>query len=196
MDAKITSVGTGLDELANNAYESHLVVQDPKKKMDEQEQRVGTMNTAISNVVLTRGAKPATVASLPAAARPPAEFPPVVPEVRKNGPRSSAEQAKYGEYLQSAVHYAVTALAAHKLKKMRAGFSQWASHAYATKLNQGRKITGDPATELEGREQAYAEQGSGPEWRVSKLLQCKLIWRQHGPITSNPTRRPARQSQW
>jgi hypothetical protein len=46
--AKITSMGMGLQELANNAHESHLVVQDLQRKMEEQEQRVGTMNTAIS----------------------------------------------------------------------------------------------------------------------------------------------------
>jgi hypothetical protein len=81
------------------------VVQDPKKKMEEQEQRVGTMNTAISTMVLTGDAKPATVASLPAAADPPAKSLPTVPEpeARKDGPRSSAEQAKRGECLQPAV---------------------------------------------------------------------------------------------
>jgi hypothetical protein len=92
VDAKITSVSTGLEELANNAYESRLVVQDLKKKMEEQEQRVGTMNTAISTMILTRDAKSATVTSLPAAAGPPAKSLPTVPEpaARKDGPRSSA----------------------------------------------------------------------------------------------------------
>jgi hypothetical protein len=104
--AKTASMGMGLQELANNAHESHLVVQDLQRKMEEQEQRVGTMNTAISTMVPTGGAKPATAASLPAAAGPPAELPlPALPgpAARKDGPRSSAEQAKRGEYLQPAV---------------------------------------------------------------------------------------------
>jgi hypothetical protein len=184
VEAKVTSVGTGLEELANNAHKSHLVVQDLKKKMEEQEQRVGTMNTAISTMILTRDAKSATVTSLPAAAGPPAKSLPTVPEpvARKYGPRSSAEQAKRGEYLQSAVHYAVTALAAHKHVAMRTGFSRWASCAYATKLQQKRKITGDAATKLEGREQAYAEQVSGPEENTqATTVQARLAaaWTYH-----------------
>jgi hypothetical protein len=35
--AKIVSMGTGLQALANNAHESHLVVQDLQRKMEEQE---------------------------------------------------------------------------------------------------------------------------------------------------------------
>jgi hypothetical protein len=135
----------------------------------KQEQRVGTINTAIPNAILTMSSKPATEASLPPpAARPPAAFPSIVPEptVRKDGPRSSAEQARHGEYLKSAVHYAMTALATHMPKKVRAGFSRWASHAYTTKLSQKRKITGDQATVLNDREQVYAEQGSGPDGRT------------------------------
>jgi hypothetical protein len=109
-DAKITSVSTGLVELANNAHESHLVVQDLQKKMEEQEQRVGTMNTTTSTMTLTGDAKPATVASRgPAAAGPPAKSQPAIPEptARKDGPRSSTEQAKRGEYLQPASSTAV-----------------------------------------------------------------------------------------
>jgi hypothetical protein len=77
VDAKITSAGMGFEELANNAYESHLVVQDLKKNMDEQEQRVGTMNTAISNLILTRGAKQASRRS-----QPPSYSPPVRKNIR------------------------------------------------------------------------------------------------------------------
>jgi hypothetical protein len=182
--ANITSVGMGLQELANNAHESHLVVQDLKQKLEEQEQHVGTMNTAISTMILTGDAKPATVASLPAAAGPPAKSLPALPEpaARKDGPRSSAEQAKRGEYLQSAVHYAVTALSAHKVDAMRTGFSRWASYAYATNLTQKRKITGDTATKLESREQAYAEQGCGPEGsKQATPMQARLAaaWNYH-----------------
>ena len=143
------------------------------------------MNTAICTMILTGDAKPATVASLPAAAGPPAKSLPTVPEpaARKDGPRSSAAQAKRGEYLQSAVHYAVTALAAHKLDAMRTGFSRWASYMYATKLKQKRKITGDMTTKLEGREQAYAEQeGSGPEGsKQATAVQARLAaaWTYH-----------------
>jgi hypothetical protein len=76
VDAKITSVGMRLQELANNAHESHLVVQDLKKKMEEQEQRVGTMNTAISTMTLTGDAKPATVYSQsPSCNRPTSKIP-------------------------------------------------------------------------------------------------------------------------
>ena len=135
--------------------------------------------------VFTRDAKPATVARrLPAAAGPPAKSLPAVPEpaARKDGPRSSAEQAKRGEYLQPAVHYAVTALAAHKVDAMRTGFSRWVSYAYATKLMQKRKITGDTATKLEDREQAYAEQGCGPEGsEQATAMQARLAatWNYH-----------------
>jgi hypothetical protein len=47
----------GLHELANNAHESHLVVQDLQRKMEEHEQRVGTMNTAISTTWSSPGAQ-------------------------------------------------------------------------------------------------------------------------------------------
>jgi hypothetical protein len=134
----------------DNAHQSHLLVQDLKNEMGQQKQRVGTMNTAIPNVIFTMSAKPGTEASLPLAARLPAVFPLAVPEptVHKDGPCSSAAQVRHGEYLQSAVPSAMTALATRMLKKVRAGFSRWASHAYATKLSQKRKITGDQATVL------------------------------------------------
>jgi hypothetical protein len=65
---------------------------------------------------------------------------------------------------------------------MRTGFSRWASYAYATKLKQKRKITGDMTTKLEGREQAYAEQGSGPEGsKQATAVQARLAaaWTYH-----------------
>jgi hypothetical protein len=164
------------------------------------------MNTAISTMVPTGGAKPAlswlggcepaTVASLPAAAGSPADPALPRPAARKDGPRSSAEHAKRGEYLQPAVHYAVTALAAHKVDSMRTGFSRWASYAYVTKLVQKRKIAGDPATKLEEREQAHTPSSPADQKRASKPPQCKLAWRLHGPIISNPAHRLAKQSQW
>jgi hypothetical protein len=100
----------------------------------------------------------------------------------RDGPHSSAEHAKRGEYLQPAVHYAVTALAAHKVDAMRTGFSRWASYAYATKPMQKRKITGDTATKLEEREQAYAEQRCGPEAsEQATAMQARLAaaWTYH-----------------
>jgi hypothetical protein len=170
--AKVT---TGLEELANNAHESNLVVQDLTKKMEEQEHESRSSVWARGHHEHRhlhhdphRGRKTGHGSQSPSCSRPTSKISaalPTVPEpaARKDGPRSSAEQAKRGEYLQSAVHYAVTALAAHKFDAMRTGFSRWASYAYATKLKQKRKITGDTATKLEGREQAYAEQGCEPE---------------------------------
>jgi hypothetical protein len=142
-------MGRGLRELTNvvarNAHESVLVAKDLYRKVEEQGQRMVTMNTAISLTAPTGGAKPATTASLPAAGPAPPE-----PAARKDGPRSSDEHAKRGEYLQSAVHYAATVLVAHKVGAMRRGFSRWASYAYNTKLLQRRKITGDPAAKQPG----------------------------------------------
>jgi hypothetical protein len=90
----------------------------------------------------------------------------------------------------------VTALAAHKVDAMRTGFSRWASYADATKLMQKRKITDDTATKLEDREQAYAEHSAADQKGAHKPPQCKLAWRLHGTITSNPAHRLAKQSQW
>ena len=85
----------------------------------------------------------------------------------------------------------MTALAAHKLDAMRTGFSRWASYAYATKLMQKRKITGDTAKKLEEREQAsYAEQRCGPEASDrATAMQARLAaaWTYH---------RLAKQIQW
>jgi hypothetical protein len=83
------------------------MVQDLKEEMEEQEQRVGTMNTAISTMVLPGDAKPATVASLLAAAGPPAKSLPALDSaddsaedsaddkitVRSRDPMSSADDS-------------------------------------------------------------------------------------------------------
>jgi hypothetical protein len=159
----IETMNRGLQELtkvvARNAHESALVAIDLHRKVEEQGQRMVTMNTAISLTAPTGGAKPATAASIPAAGPAPPE-----PAARKDGPRSSDEQAKRGAYLQSAVHYAATALVAHKVGAMRRGISRWASYAYNTKLLHRRKITGDPAANLEERERATPSPHTTWDW--------------------------------
>jgi hypothetical protein len=71
------TMSRGLQELtqavARNAHESALVAKDLHRKVEEQGQRMVTMNTAISLTAPTGGAKPATATSLPAAGPAPPE---------------------------------------------------------------------------------------------------------------------------
>ena len=101
---------------------------------------------------------------------------------QQGSPRCSDKLAKHGAYLQSAVHYAATALVVHKVGAMRRGFSKWASYAYNTKLLHRRKITGDPAANLEEREQAYAEQRGEPgagEQAAAMHAHLAIAWTYH-----------------
>jgi hypothetical protein len=69
------------------------------------------------------------------------------------------------------------------LDKVRTGFSRWASSTYSSKqLVQRRKITGEQATVLNEREQAYTEHGNGTEARahsVSVKMDLAAAWSYH-----------------
>jgi hypothetical protein len=149
------------------------------------------MNTALSTAILTMSTEPTTISSpfspvvsSPSAAPPLAE-PPLIappPAAHRDGPRSSEDQARHGAYLQSAVHFAITASATHMLDKVRTGFSRWASSTYSNKLIKRRKITGEQATVLNEREEAYTEHGNGAEARahsISVKMDLAAAWTYH-----------------
>jgi hypothetical protein len=180
--AKATSVGTGLEELANNAHESYLVVQDLKKKMEEQEQAARGHHHEHRHLHHGphQGRKISHGSQSPSCSRPTSKIP-------ADGTGTCSPQRWPTQQCRTSQARGIPT-ASSALCGDGAGGTQARCDADRiqpvgilrvchTKLKQKREITGDTATKLEGREQAHAEQAA----RLLRNIYLHLPWAQVVP---------------